>query len=173
MATKTKTKTQKKAGKETKGTRKSKAATVAAEAVAATTTTTPGACPRGGDHEWTAEGESRFCLKCLEPAEATTKAKGKRTKVKATTAKKPEPKESDASGKLSAIDAAAKVLAEAGQPLNTKQMIEAMATKGYWTSPGGKTPHATLYSAILREITANGNEARFKKTERGHFAING
>ena len=76
-------------------------------------------------------------------------------------------------GKLSAIDAAAKVLAESGEPLNTKQMIEAMATKGYWTSPGGKTPHATLYSAILREITAKGNEARFKKTERGHFTVNG
>jgi hypothetical protein len=73
----------------------------------------------------------------------------------------------------SAIDAAAKVLAEAGEPLNAKQMIEAMAAKGYWTSPGGKTPHATLYSAILREITAKGNDARFKKTERGHFAING
>ena len=32
-------------------------------------------------------------------------------------------------------------------------MIDAMTTKGLWTSPGGKTPHATLYSAILREIT--------------------
>lgn len=38
--------------------------------------------------------------------------------------------------------------------------------------PGGKTPHATLYSAILREIATKGNEARFKKTERGHFTIN-
>jgi hypothetical protein len=27
--------------------------------------------------------------------------------------------------------------------MNTKAMIEAMAAKGYWTSPGGKTPHAT------------------------------
>jgi hypothetical protein len=52
-------------------------------------------------------------------------------------------------------------------------MIEAMAAKGYWTSPGGKTPHATLYSAILREITVKGTGARFKKTDRGHFAVNG
>jgi hypothetical protein len=32
-------------------------------------------------------------------------------------------------------------------------MIELMAARGLWTSPGGKTPHVTLYSAILREIT--------------------
>ena len=44
------------------------------------------------------------------------------------------------------------------------------AKKGYWTSPGGKTPHATLYSAILRELKTKGKDARFKKTERGHFA---
>jgi hypothetical protein len=72
--------------------------------------------------------------------------------------------------KVSCLDAAARVLAEAGEPLNAKQMIEAITTKGYWTSPAGKTPHATLYSAILREINVKGNEARFQKTERGKFA---
>jgi hypothetical protein len=46
-----------------------------------------------------------------------------------------------------------------------------MAKKGYWTSPGGKTPAATLYSAILREISTKGKDARFTKTERGKFAI--
>jgi hypothetical protein len=75
-------------------------------------------------------------------------------------------------GKVSAIDAAAKVLAEKGQPMNAKGMIEAMTAKGYWTSPGDKTPHATLYSAILSEITKKGKESRFKKTDRGHFALN-
>lgn len=54
--------------------------------------------------------------------------------------------------KLSAIDAAAKLLVETGEPMNCKAMIEQIAAKGYWTSPGGKTPHATLYSAIIREI---------------------
>jgi hypothetical protein len=75
--------------------------------------------------------------------------------------------------RLSALDAAAKVLEESAEPLNTKQMVDAMAAKGYWTSPGGKTPHATLYSAILREIASKGNESRFVKTERGQFTING
>ena len=74
--------------------------------------------------------------------------------------------------KLSALDAAAKVLAESGQPMNTREMIEKLAAKKLWTSPGGKTPHATLYSAILREINEKGKDARFVKTERGKFAAN-
>ena len=75
--------------------------------------------------------------------------------------------------KLSALDAAAKVLTESKEPLNTRQMIEAMAKKGLWTSPGGATPWATLYSAILREVAAKGKDARFKKVDRGQFATNG
>ena len=75
--------------------------------------------------------------------------------------------------KTSALDAAAKVLGEAGQPMACMEMIEAMSKKGYWTSPGGETPQATLYSAILREIKTKGKESRFQKTERGKFAING
>jgi hypothetical protein len=72
--------------------------------------------------------------------------------------------------KLSALSAAAKVLAEAGTAMNVKEMIEAMAAKKYWTSPGGRTPHATLYAAIVREVAAKGKESRFKKTEPGKFA---
>jgi len=75
-------------------------------------------------------------------------------------------------GKLSCLDAAAKVLGESKAPMNTKEMIEAMASKKYWTSPGGQTPAATLYSAILREL-GKGKDSRFKKTERGKFALNG
>jgi hypothetical protein len=70
--------------------------------------------------------------------------------------------------RLSALAAAHKVLCEATEPLNVQQMIEAMTSKGYWTSPGGKTPHATLYSAILREL-AKGETSRFVKTDRGRF----
>src|SRR5262245_49135785 len=71
--------------------------------------------------------------------------------------------------KVSALDAAARVLQEKGEAMNCQEMIEAMAAKGYWKSPGGKTPSATLYSAILREAKTKGTEARFKKTERGKF----
>lgn len=51
-------------------------------------------------------------------------------------------------------------------------MIEAMAAQGYWTSPGGATPWATLYSALIREIAHKGSEARFTKVDRGQFALN-
>ena len=100
--------------------------------------------------------------KATKPAKAGAKGAAK---------KAPAKKGKKASGKLSQLDAAAKVLGEAGEPMTTKAMVEAMTTKGYWTSPGGKTPHATLYSAILREIAAKGKDARFKKTERGKFAL--
>ncbi len=73
---------------------------------------------------------------------------------------------------MTALDGAVKVLAEAKQAMTCREMIDAMATKGYWTSPAGQTPHATLYSAIVRQIGAKGKDARFQKTERGKFAVN-
>jgi hypothetical protein len=73
--------------------------------------------------------------------------------------------------KLSALDAAARILQETKQPMNCKELIESMETKGYWKSPAGKTPHSTLYAAILRELSIKGKQARFKKTERGKFAL--
>ena len=94
-------------------------------------------------------------------------------KAKPAPAKKAKPAADAKPKKLSAIDAAAQILAASKEPLNSKQMIEAMAAKGLWSSPGGKTPHATLYSAILREIGTKGKEARFKKTDRGHFTAAG
>jgi hypothetical protein len=77
-----------------------------------------------------------------------------------------EPKEK----KVSALDAAAQVLSEEGRPMTCKELIAAMAAKGYWTSPSGRTPDATLYSAILRELGTKGTDARFTKSERGKFA---
>ena len=101
------------------------------------------------------------------PAKKADSAKG--TTAKKATAKKTPAKATEK--KLSAIDAAAQVLGESKEPLNTKEMVEAMSAKKYWTSPGGKTPHATLYSAILREIQKKGDDARFQKVERGRFTL--
>jgi hypothetical protein len=86
------------------------------------------------------------------------------------TTKKPVKKPAVPAKRMSALDAAFKVLSEAKEPMNTVAMIEAMASKAYWTSPGGKTPHATLYAAITREINVKGDETRFVKKERGLFA---
>ena len=100
--------------------------------------------------------------------EKTKQTKSKRTKAQPRTGKAQRKK---ADGQLSAIEAAAKVLGETGQPMTSQELIDAMAAKGYWKSPGGLTPHATLYSAILREITVKGRDARFTKVERGKFAL--
>ena len=70
----------------------------------------------------------------------------------------------------SGLDAAAQVLAEAGEPLDTKTMVERMLAKGLWKTDG-KTPAATIYAAIIREIATKGSEARFRKTERGKFEL--
>jgi len=96
------------------------------------------------------------------------KPKGKRAATKANRAA------GDAKPKrLSALDAAAEVLKKAGKPMRSQEMIAAMAEQGLWTSPAGKTPHATLYAAILREATTRGDAARFKKVDRGQFVFNG
>jgi hypothetical protein len=111
-------------------------------------------------------------------AKPVARAKTKATKT-ATVSKTPAADADKASGpatprkQRSALDAAAQVLAETGQPMNCPDLIKAMTAKGYWTSPQGKTPHATLYAAILREIATKGPEARFTKTERGKFARTG
>jgi len=72
--------------------------------------------------------------------------------------------------RLSALDAAAAVLGVSDKPMRASEMIAAMSTQGLWRSPGGKTPEATLYAAITREISKQGPQARFRKVERGLFA---
>ena len=98
----------------------------------------------------------------------TAPATGSTGKPKAKK-EKPAP---DQPKKMSTLDAAAKVLGESTEPMSAKEMIDAMSAMGYWTSPGGQTPHATLYAAILREINVKGSEARFAKTDRGRFGLN-
>lgn len=104
-------------------------------------------------------------------AQTETKRKSKKAQAADATPATPSAAEPTTAKSMSALDAAAKVLQEAGEAMNSKQMIDAMSTKGYWSSPGGKTPHATLYSAILREIATKGDGCRFKKTERGKFVV--
>ena len=107
-----------------------------------------------------------MAAKRTSKSQTTSKTKAAAKKRGAETTK-PQAKDK----KLSALDAAAKVLA-AGESMTTKELIDAMAAKGYWTSPGGKTPERTLYSALARDIAANGKESRFKKGERGQFLAN-
>lgn len=81
--------------------------------------------------------------------------------------------ESSATGKLSQIAAAERVLTDANEPMTCKSMVEAMSAKGYWSSPGGKSPEATLYASLLRQIRDKGTEATFVKVGRGLFGLTG
>jgi hypothetical protein len=90
----------------------------------------------------------------------------------ASKAKAAKAKASKGPKRVSALDAAAQVLAKVGKPMRSQELIAAMAEQGLWQSPGGKTPHATLYSAMTREITIAGKDSRFKKVDRGQFAFN-
>ena len=82
----------------------------------------------------------------------------------------------DGGKRVSALDAAATVLKKAGKPMRSRELITAMSEQGLWKSPAGKTPHATLYAAILREIqkaVETGRVTRFRKSDRGLFTFNG
>ena len=115
-----------------------------------------GACPNCGSTERDEDGD---CAQCREPKPAKPEGKPKRARQK----KEPKPK------RMSGLDAAAKVLEESSEPMNVKQIVEVAESKGYWKSPGGKTPWATVYSAIIREVKTRGQDARFRKAERGRF----
>ena len=72
--------------------------------------------------------------------------------------------------KPSGLDGAVRVLREAGTPMLCTDVVKKAIEKGYWQT-GGKTPAATVYAAIIREIAAKGAESRFRKTARGTFEL--
>ncbi len=99
-------------------------------------------------------------------------ARSRAAPAKPQTKAKAKPATKGGSKRMGALDAAVRVLKESGRPMKSKEITDVMLAKGYWSTMGA-TPWATLYSAILREIQKKGKEARFKKTERGTFALAG
>jgi len=102
----------------------------------------------------------------------TTKSKAvraKNTKHSSTKSKVTKPPNSK---RVSMLDAAYRVLKECGQSMRARELIDAMATRGLWISPAGKTPHATLYAAMFREVRGKGRESRFRQLDRGLFEAN-
>jgi hypothetical protein len=85
--------------------------------------------------------------------------------------KKAKPAKEPKAKKVGCLEAAAQILVGKTEPMTTVEMIEAMEKANLWKSPGGKTPHATLYSAIIREIATKGKESRFAKADRGKFSL--
>jgi hypothetical protein len=72
--------------------------------------------------------------------------------------------------KLSLLDAAVEVMKQLDEPLGAKDITVKVIGLGLWSGKG-KTPEATLYSAMIREIANKGEQARFKKVSRGRFAL--
>jgi hypothetical protein len=98
------------------------------------------------------------------------KKAGRQTKATKARTRATRAKTGDEGAKLSGLDAAAKVLAEAGEPLSCKAIVERAFAAGYWQSDG-KTPWATVYASILRDIQKRGDESRFRKVAAGRFAL--
>lgn len=102
----------------------------------------------------------------------TTKPTKEAKPAAAPPAAEPQQVAEPAAPRMSALDAASRVLAEEGKPLGCQKLVGLMAGKGYWVSPAGKTPAATLYAAMSREIAPKGERSRFRKAGRGTFALN-
>jgi len=94
--------------------------------------------------------------------------KERRAKAAAKRGRKASPKSK--AKRPSLLDLAAEVLAKAKEPLDCKTIVEKVLASGRWQTKG-KTPEATLYSAITREISKKGNDARFEKVDRGQFQL--
>lgn len=97
------------------------------------------------------------------PAASDSKPKPARASVSRQAPKQPKP---------SAVKASLIVLADApAEGMSTREMVTAMAERKLWASPGGKTPEATLYASIVRDIARKGDASRFKKVGRGRFVL--
>lgn len=124
---------------------------------------------KSGKKASTRKAHTKVVAEEAVPAPTAAEAVPAETAVAAEAKPKTRKKAVRADGTLSGLDAAAQVLAEAGQPLNAKAILERILAKGLWRT-GGKTPEATLYSAMLREMQKKGEQSRFAKAaERGKF----
>jgi len=117
----------------------------------------------------------KLAAKVLGATGAAGGAQGEKEPERKPQAKKPKKRATRAKtgaqgARMSGLDAAARVLEEAGEPLSCRAIIERAFEAGYWRSEG-RTPAATIYAAILREIQKKGDESRFRKVERGKFAL--
>jgi len=118
-----------------------------------------------------AEYEADAAAEAKAPSAAKVKKARKATgKAKAPAKRDTGERAAKGAKRTSGLDAAAQVLAEAKEPLGAKEMVEQMLAKGLWKT-NGKTPAATIYAAIIREIAAKGTDSRFRKVERGRFTL--
>jgi hypothetical protein len=72
--------------------------------------------------------------------------------------------------RMSLVGAAVVILQRDECQLPVREILRRITESGLWSSPAGKTPEQTLYSAIIREIATKGTDARFRRgDQRGAF----
>lgn len=103
-------------------------------------------------------------------AQAADAAANASAAAPATPAKRAKKAVEPGAKKSSGLSAAHQVLADAGEPMRCGDMVEKMLSSGLWKT-NGKTPAATIYAAIVREISTKGTASRFRKTDRGLFTV--
>lgn len=82
----------------------------------------------------------------------------------------PAPKPATSRPKL--LEAAQKVLRDAGQPLRPDEIAKQMLKAGLWES-SGRTPGSTVGARIYEDIQMNGDRSPFIKVRRGVFGLRG
>ena len=113
----------------------------------------------------TAEKKASGRTQARKPTAGSTTKKTSKAPAKRPTSGEPKRK----SGLL---DSAADVLRRVKKPMSSAEIVEKVLASGVWSTKG-KTPAATLNAAIHREIEKKGKESRFKKVDRGRFALAG
>jgi len=123
--------------------------------------------------EWRAK---RAANPVEQPPQPVQKAEAARSKTARKVTAEPKQRKPAKTGtpakerKPSGLDAAARVLAEAGAAMNCADIVKVALEKGYWQTKG-RTPASTIYAAMLRECAAKGDKSRFRKVERGKFEL--
>jgi len=123
-------------------------------------------CGTQGGKTFNVKDAARF-VREIVPKKSTAPAKpikDKKAETKTEHAKGGKP-----NGLLSGLDAAHRVLTEAGRPMNAREITETAMRNGYCDLQG-KTPVATISAAIQREIKVKQVDSRFVKADRGLFA---
>ena len=129
---------------------------------------------KGGWHATNTATGKRIRIKSAQRLRGVPGGRKKKAEITEATDEKAEAPNKAATKKpkrISALDAAGQVLAGAGKPMRAQELIAAMAEQGLRKSPAGKTPHATLYAAMMREARDRGTASRFRKVDRGMFAF--
>ncbi len=117
----------------------------------------------------TEAGQSNRRTASKSAAISTKKKTPNTTTAKAQTSRNDDATKSASTKATSGLDLAAQVLAQANEPLNAKTIAERVIKVGWQTD--GKTPWATLYASMTREIAHKGKAARFRKVARGQFTV--